>query len=160
MDNEPSSRNESRIEILPSISATEPRRTLIIMTIIGAVAGAVVGSVGFSAWSQPSLGAGLLGMIFGAGVCAILTLGMSSFLKTTSAAIITVLWCALLGMLFSGSLWELHLQTKMQAWAAGLAAGATVGVIGVNRQRLARLIKGRTVKSEPSSSPAPKTSSR
>jgi hypothetical protein len=106
------------------------------------------------------LGAGSLGMIFGAGLCALLTLGVFSFLKTTSAAVITVFWCALLGMFLSGALWELHLPTKLQAWAAGLAAGATVGVIAVNRQRLARLIEGRPAKSEPAASPAPKTSSR
>jgi hypothetical protein len=46
MENEPGSKNESRIELWPSLSSTEPRRSLIIMTIIGAVAGAVVGSVG------------------------------------------------------------------------------------------------------------------
>jgi hypothetical protein len=160
MQNEPGSKNESRIELWPLYSTTELRRSLTIMTIIGAVAGAVVGSVGFSAWSQPNLGAGLLGMIFGAGVCALLTLGMSSFLKTTSAAVVTVLWCALLGMLFSGAFWELHLQTKLQAWAAGLAVGATVGAVGVNRQRLARLVQGRPATSEPATSPAPNTSSR
>jgi hypothetical protein len=156
MENEPGGKNQSRVELRPSLSATEARRVLIIMTIIGAVAGAVVGSVGFSAWSQPNFGAGLLGMILGAGVCALLTLGMYSLLKTTSAAVFTVLGCALLGMMFSGALWELHLETKLHAWAAGLAAGATVGVVGVNRQRLARLIKGRTLTSEPSTSAAPR----
>jgi hypothetical protein len=152
----PGRKNESPIELLPSLSTTEPRRSLIIMTIIGAVAGAVVGSVGFSAWSQPNVGAGLLGMIVGAGVCALLTLGMHSFLKATSAAVFAVLWCALLGMFFSGALWELHLPTKLHAWAAGLAAGATIGAIVVNRQRLARFVQGRPATAEPTTSPAPK----
>jgi hypothetical protein len=144
-ENERATTNESRIELSPSLSTstTEPRRTVIIMTIIGAVVGAVGGAVGFSEWSQPNLGAGVFGMILGAGVFALLTLGMYAILKPLPAAVITVLWCALLGMLFARVWWDLHLETRSQAAVAGLAAGAIIGVIGVNRQRLAWLVKGR-----------------
>jgi uncharacterized membrane protein len=59
------------------ISEAEQRRTVIVMTVAGACAGAIVGAVGFG-----GLRAGCLGTVLGAACGALATLGMNLIYRT------------------------------------------------------------------------------
>jgi hypothetical protein len=120
----------------------EVGRILAIMTVIGAVVGAVGGAVGFSEGGI-NLGAGLIGLIAGAAVMAVVTLAFAGASAVTPPWFLQALFGGFLFALLAGSLWELKFETKWGAQLTGAVFGVVFTTCLVNRERIARFVAGK-----------------
>jgi hypothetical protein len=121
--------------------SNELGRNLALWSVVGAIVGAGVGGLGFSD-KGINVQAALIGLLAGAVVFSVVALLVTVTVAKASPRVLQLLGGAFGGWLFAGVIWELQFERKLSAQFAGLGIGLLLTLVLVNRDWLAKTIRG------------------